>query len=537
MGIRPTPMQPATVNTRQKEESRDDYHLWAKRAFIVATAVRLFLIFEAIPSGLSAFMKSEAIASAMVDPIYTVRHLREGTFLMDLSEGSVGDAYEGGIFRLPPLMLAAFRPLLLQPDWVMRLLVLLMDMGIAVCLYDISRSTFLTSDHTFNREVALEAQMNERIRPMSAWIKFGNMLAAPSPVGSGLCVGETDKFYLDGLGTKQKVEKITEERLENKEENRMQAGRDAKEAAALISVSVAPLLCSLFYYCNPLSVLASCGTTSPSVQSVLYLLPLLAIREASVVISKKPLQQAHVDVPVSVIFLALASYLEIYSLVYLVPITLLVGKTNGNLKHAAIECSGYIILWTILLHWASSLLVGKNWYLVQSTILCEGLSFSDLSPNLGMHWYFFVQMFDRFRKYFAVLFNGIPYIFIAPMTTRLGSYPIPLATSFFILGTLLKPVQTAHDLTISLAMIGMSPRSIIRMSNVSLVCLFALAVPFLLFVMDYWLWLETGSGNANYMYFQCLAYNVFFGIISLDFISATVKRDKALRLTEKLRTY
>ena len=73
-----------------------------------------------------------------------------------------------------------------------------------------------------------------------------------------------------------------------------------------------------------------------------------------------------------------------------------------------------------------------------------------------------------------------------------------------------------------------------RMGNASFVSFFALVVPLLLFVMDYWLWLETGSGNANYMFFQCLAFNVFFGIITADFISATVKRDKTLRLTEKV---
>jgi len=72
------------------------------------------------------------------------------------------------------------------------------------------------------------------------------------------------------------------------------------------------------------------------------------------------------------------------------------------------------------------------------------------------------------------------------------------------------------------------------MGNASLVSLFAIIVPASLVVMFHWLWLETGTGNANYIFFQCLAYNVFLSIITLDYISATVKRDKALRLTEKI---
>lgn len=55
-------------------------------------------------------------------------------------------------------------------------------------------------------------------------------------------------------------------------------------------------------------------------------------------------------------------------------------------------------------------------------------------------------------------------------------------------------------------------------------------VPVLLNVVDYWMWLEANNGNANYMFFQCLAYNVFLGIIVGQFVSASVQRDKALRM-------
>jgi phosphatidylinositol glycan class U len=71
------------------------------------------------------------------------------------------------------------------------------------------------------------------------------------------------------------------------------------------------------------------------------------------------------------------------------------------------------------------------------------------------------------------------------------------------------------------------------MGNASVVSMMALPVPVILYVVDYWLWLQSGSGNANYMFFQCLAYNLFLGILTLDFISSTLKRDKAICLTDK----
>ena len=43
----------------------------------------------------------------------------------------------------------------------------------------------------------------------------------------------------------------------------------------------------------------------------------------------------------------------------------------------------------------------------------------------------------------------------------------------------------------------------------------------------------SGNGNPNYIYFQCLAYGMFVLIITMDFVSATVKRDKVRRMIER----
>jgi len=47
------------------------------------------------------------------------------------------------------------------------------------------------------------------------------------------------------------------------------------------------------------------------------------------------------------------------------------------------------------------------------------------------------------------------------------------------------------------------------------------------------MWLVTGNGNPNYIFFQCLAYGMFVMIITMDFVSGTVKRDKVRRMIEK----
>jgi phosphatidylinositol glycan class U len=44
------------------------------------------------------------------------------------------------------------------------------------------------------------------------------------------------------------------------------------------------------------------------------------------------------------------------------------------------------------------------------------------------------------------------------------------------------------------------------------------------------MWLDVNNGNANYIFFQCLAYNIFLAIILAQFTSASMQRDKALRI-------
>lgn len=104
---------------------------------------------------------------------------------------------------------------------------------------------------------------------------------------------------------------------------------------------------------------------------------------------------------------------------------------------------------------------------------------------------------------------------------------------FQLLLTLLKQSPTLQDMSFGLTLLLLEPRTIMRMSKVSIVPLCAIPVTIVLFVVDYWLWLESGAGNPNFLFFQCVAYSIFLTFIAVQFISSTMVRDKALRLTEE----
>ena len=480
------------------------------------TVLRLALVFDLVPSIITAQLNSPPITSALINPLYTVRHLREGNFLLDLSSTqtqvnntppdigmTLDHAYDGMVFHLPPLMLLVFRPLFATiqsrylQDLVIGAIFVVIDLAVALCLYDICRGILLNNTARSEREIKLEADMNDKIRPKRAWI-----------------------FGIDPR------------------EKDASSGKDVQPA--VVTISDLPQLCCLLYYCNPIAIVASCGSKAQSLQSLLYLFLLLGVREAVVATNmtktssyKGGKHRAKIAFAAAS-YLALASYVELYSFVYLVPISIWIGNAHReDMKQGIALCILFFCLWFGLLQILSATLV-EDYVTVCSKTYGYVHGFFDLSPNMGLNWYFFMQMFDRFRRYFVALFTMLQFIFVAPLTIRLYEYPIILVSAFFLLGVLFKPVHTLHDASIGLAMVLMAPRTMARMGNASLVSLFAIVVPATLNVMFYWLWLETGTGNANYMFFQCLAYNVFLAIITLDFISASMKRDKALRLTEKL---
>ena len=66
-----------------------------------------------------------------------------------------------------------------------------------------------------------------------------------------------------------------------------------------------------------------------------------------------------------------------------------------------------------------------------------------------------------------------------------------------------------------------------------MVAIVGAGVPVTLYLVLHPLWLVSNAGEANFIYFQCLAFQIFVANVGLQFVTASLQRDKALRLTEK----
>lgn len=108
-------------------------------------------------------------------------------------------------------------------------------------------------------------------------------------------------------------------------------------------------------------------------------------------------------------------------------------------------------------------------------------------------------------------------------------------TIIWMLWTMIRPTSTLVDVNVACCFALLCPRSLARMRvGTALIPTFAMTVPISLYIVTLWLWLETGSGEANFTFFQCLAYSGFLATLFLEFCGASARREKVVRLTNKL---
>lgn len=128
--------------------------------------------------------------------------------------------------------------------------------------------------------------------------------------------------------------------------------------------------------------------------------------------------------------LALSTHLSLSTILFLVPVLMLLITSPvsqlasprlfvGSYQSAVKYASEFLAYWLILVG-AASIMAGGVWdwireswgarsVFVNSMCMMADFSFSltlpDLTPNPGLWWYFFTEMFDHFRPFFLMVFS------------------------------------------------------------------------------------------------------------------------------------
>ncbi|KAJ6804471.1 phosphatidylinositol glycan anchor biosynthesis class U protein-like isoform X1 [Iris pallida] len=312
-------------------------------------------------------------------------------------------------------------------------------------------------------------------------------------------------------------------------------------------------LASLVFLWNPLAIITCVGSSTSPLDNLMVV---LAIYGACSRLA-----------PLAAFGWVMATHLSLYPAILVVPVVLLLGygpdappsKLFFQINSAGESSQNHdpkkresasqignairIFSWRPVLHfivWAS---IWSFYVLLLSGISLKGfdglmemlkkthgfiLTVEDLSPNVGVLWYFFAEVFDFFREFFLIVFHVNILFMLVPLAVRLKHRPCFLAFVYVAISSMLKSYPSIGDSALYLGLLGLFANELAEMHFSFFLFCGYIGVSLLSPVMHN-LWIWRGTGNANFYFATGVAYTCLQTILVAESVSTVLNHDRKLR--------
>ncbi|GBG29948.1 Phosphatidylinositol glycan anchor biosynthesis class U protein [Hondaea fermentalgiana] len=485
---------------------------WETAAWLTVAggALRWAIVQNGGAKALAAVARSEIVTAAS-----SLEALREGVFLKSLGRSP----YEGAAYRASPVLLDVFAPLLEARSGAAEALLVAVDMAIALIL--VASTMALMRPSKVQTETSTrrgKAAAGEEANPIER-----RLTAETEPIPPGAKVnnfGRTD--FVNNLAIHEGLPLSVVEGTDAA--SKAKAGSYVR--MALLAPQRAPVTVALLYMFNPYSLLACVGGNVSSLGTLAALFALWrALRRDTLgaslgigaALSVNPLQYSSLLIPVVLQLSHGRGYKSLLlTIAQVVPVALLtlVGLVRYSLRESLPKNTA----------------APKAMLAVEESIysgLLREVDLSDLSPNVGLWWYFFVEVFEEARSFFKIAFRASPLLLVLPLSVSFSHRPQLLGHVLLVLAELSKQYPDASGIGLMLSLFAMHPLTVKRMPYVLPLAIGVLSTSIMLPVMRH-MWLTVGSGNANYYYFQTLICQFCATSLFVHFVRATLVRDRVL---------
>lgn len=234
--------------------------------------------------------------------------------------------------------------------------------------------------------------------------------------------------------------------------------------------------------------------------------------------------------------LSFATYLSMYPLLLLPPLVLLAydrqdpSRRGPSTLRFALANTGVVAAVLGALFLMSFLLTGGSWEFLPSTYGAQ-LTLNDLTPNVGLWWYFFIEMFDSFRSFFLAVFWLHLSSYVLPLTIRVRSQPLVVLTLLLGVFAIFKPYPSIADTSLFLAMLPLF-RHVFPLMRYTFVGAATIMYASFLGPAFYHLWIYAGSGNANFFYAITLVWSLGQSLLVSDLTFAVLRDEWELERPE-----
>ena len=224
--------------------------------------------------------------------------------------------------------------------------------------------------------------------------------------------------------------------------------------------------------------------------------------------------------------LAFASYLSMYPILLLPPLTLLCYDRRRLAKitesHIGFLMSTIpVVAGSVYALLYMSFQVTGSWEFLSSTYGVQ-LLLPDLTPNVGLWWYFFIEKFDSFRAFFLGVFWLHLSSYVGGLTIRLRRQPLFVITTLLGIFAVFKPYPSISDTSLYLAMLPLY-RHVFSLMRYTFLALATVLYTTFLGPAFYYLWIYAGSGNANFFYAITLVWTLGLSTLLADSLYAVLR--------------
>ncbi|OJJ44606.1 hypothetical protein ASPZODRAFT_160692 [Penicilliopsis zonata CBS 506.65] len=226
--------------------------------------------------------------------------------------------------------------------------------------------------------------------------------------------------------------------------------------------------------------------------------------------------------------LGLASYLSLYPALLFLPLVLLCYDRHATGSKVApstalfgLQNFGVFLASVAGLLAISYLIIGDFWEFVSATYGFQ-LLVPDLTPNIGLWWYFFIEIFDSFREFFLGVFWLHLAGYVGGLTVRLRRQPLFVLTSLLGIFAIFKPYPSISDISLYFALLPLY-RHLVPLMRYTFFAVSALLYATVLGPVFHHLWIYAGSGNANFFYAITLVWSLGLSILVADSMFAALR--------------
>ncbi|XP_064023772.1 phosphatidylinositol glycan anchor biosynthesis class U protein isoform X3 [Pogoniulus pusillus] len=260
-----------------------------------------------------------------------------------------------------------------------------------------------------------------------------------------------------------------------------------------------PLKVALFYLLNPYTVMSCVAKSTCAINNTVIAFFILATIKGSAFLSA--------------VFLALATYQSLYPLTLFAPALLyLLQRQFIPVKLKSKGFWLYTVQYAALYLCSLVVIICLSFFLLNSWDFIPAvygfiLSVPDLTPNIGLFWYFFAEMFEHFSLFFVCVFQINAFFYTIPLAIKLKDHPVFFLFVQIAIISVFKSYPTVGDIALYMAFLPVWSHLYRFLRNIFIPsCL--LIVCSVLFPVLWHLWIYSGSANSNFYYAITLTFNV-----------------------------